>query len=40
VGRIAPDLGHFFELIADEALSTRVRKLAAGKEGLPLRGRG
>jgi len=39
-GRIAPDLGHFFELIADEALSTRVRKLAVGKEGLPLRGRG
>lgn len=36
----APNLGHFFEVIADEALSTRVRKLAIGKEGLPLRGRG
>jgi len=39
LGPITPDLGHFFEVIADEALSTRVRKLAIGKEGLPLRGR-
>jgi class 3 adenylate cyclase len=35
----APDRGHFFELVADETLSTRVRKLAIGKDGLPLRGR-
>ncbi len=39
LGTVDPDRGHFFEVIADEALSTRVRKLAGGKNGLPLRGR-
>lgn len=36
----AAERGHFFELIVDEALATRVRKLAEGDEGVPLRGRG
>lgn len=36
----APDRGHFFELIVDETLAARVRKLAEGDEGVPLRGRG
>jgi len=39
-GPVAPDGGHFFEVIVDEALSARVRKLADGDESLPLRGRG
>jgi len=38
-GTVDPDRGHFFEVIADEALASRVRKLAAGRNGLPLRGR-
>ena len=31
LGPAAPSRGHFFEVIADEALSTRVRKLAIGQ---------
>jgi hypothetical protein len=40
MGSALPERGHFFEVVADEALSARVRKLAVGKDGLPLRGRG
>jgi class 3 adenylate cyclase len=40
LGPVDPDRTHFFELIVDEALSVRVRKLAEGSESLPLRGRG
>ena len=40
LGDPTPDRGHFFELIVDETLATRVRKLAEGDEGVPLRGRG
>jgi hypothetical protein len=39
LGPITRDRGHFFEVIADEALITRVRKLAVSPEALPLRGR-
>jgi class 3 adenylate cyclase len=39
-GSAVAERGHFFEVVADEALSARVRKLAVGKDSLPLRGRG
>lgn len=38
-GAVAPSRKHFFELIVDEALSARVRRLAEGDENLFLRGR-
>ena len=40
IGPASPNRGHFFEVIADETLSTKVRRLADGKDSLPLRGRG
>lgn len=40
LGRVDPGRRHFFELIVDEDLSARVRRLAEGDESLPVRGRG